>query len=158
MGRLALLAAILCVGPAFAAPASIFGRWVVDGGEAVIRLAPCGEAACGRLVWLREPLNGEGAPKRDVENPDPALRDRPQCGLRLITGLERAGDGSWKGGTIYSTRDGHSYGIKVTPDGPDRLIVRGYLGISLFGQTQTWTRDNGDRGNCAGMTDQNTGN
>lgn len=150
---LASLAAALAVaGAAGGATDPIFGRWVVEDGKAVIELAPCGDEACGRLVWLQSPWDSRGAPKRDENNPDPSLRHRPLCGLRLVTGLERADDGSWQGGEIYSTRDGRSYGIKITPDGDGRLAVRGYLGISLLGKTQSWTRDSIRRANCTMMT------
>lgn len=156
MGRLALLLVILASGPAFAESDAIFGRWVVEGKEAVFELEPCGDAACGRLVWLREPLNEDGTLKLDVKHPDPALRRRPICGIRLLTGLERADDGGWQNGRIYSTRDGRTYGIEVELDGPDKLRVRGYLGIRLLGQTQTWTRDRAGLGNCATMTGSDT--
>ncbi len=150
--RFVLGVALLLAGPAAAASNPIFGRWVVEEGKAVIELAPCGDAACGQLVWLQSPWDANGAPKRDDKNPDPRLRDRPLCGLQLVSGLEPAGDGTWEDGKIYSTRDGRSYGIEVWPDGDDRLAVRGYLGISLLGKTQTWRRDSMRRANCTTMT------
>ncbi len=146
----------LALGLALASPASaatdpVFGRWLVEGGEAVVEIGPCGAEACGRLVWLKDAWDAGGTPKRDANNPDPAKRMRPLCGLPLITGLEPAGDGAWEDGRIYSARDGRTYGVKIAPAGQDRLSVRGYLGISLLGGSQTWTRERGMRGHCTDL-------
>jgi uncharacterized protein (DUF2147 family) len=148
------LAGALALGPV-AAPAAtdpVFGRWLVEDGEAVIEISPCGGQACGRVVWLKAPWDAGGNPKRDIENPQAAQRSRPLCGLRLIEGLSPAGDGSWEGGTIYSARDGRTYGFQIAPEGRDRLHVRGYLGISLLGGSQTWVREDGMRGGCTMIT------
>ena len=142
---------VALAGPASAAADPVFGRWLVENGEAVIEISPCGNEACGRLVWLDAAWDGGGGPKRDVQNPDPSERTRPLCGLRLIEGLSPAGDGSWEDGTIYSARDGRTYGFEIRPAGPDRLRVRGYLGISLLGGSRVWERENGLRGTCTMM-------
>jgi uncharacterized protein (DUF2147 family) len=144
----AIAAALAVAGAAAGATDPIFGRWLVENGEAVIEIAPCGGAACGRVVWLESPWAPDGKPKRDVENPDRSARDRPLCGLPLISGLKPAGDGAWQDGEIYSARDGRTYGFEIRPDGPNRLDVRGYIGISLLGGSQTWVRENGLRGSC----------
>jgi uncharacterized protein (DUF2147 family) len=152
MLRLTLGLALVLAGPAASAAAdTVFGRWLVEGGEAVVEIAPCGARACGRLVWLQSQWAADGSPKRDANNPDPAARMRPLCGLELITGLEPAGDGAWEDGEIYSARDGRTYGVEIAPDGEDRLHVRGYLGISLLGGSQVWTREGGLRGTCTSL-------
>lgn len=149
MWRVAALALFLA-GPA-AADDGVFGRWLVEDGRAVIELEPCGSRACGRLVWMQNPREADGSPKRDVNNPDVSERMRPLCGIRLVTGLEPAGGGAWKGGKIYSARDGRTYGFEVQPDGPGRLAARGFVGISLLGKSQAWVRDDGGRGNCTSL-------
>ena len=146
-----LALALALAGPAAAATDPVFGRWLVEGGEAVVEIAPCGDEACGRLVWLQNAYAADGSPKRDTNNPHASARMRPLCGLPLITGLQRGEDGGWEDGRIYSARDGRTYGVEITPDGPDRLNVRGYLGISLLGGSQTWVREGGRRGNCTAM-------
>lgn len=136
------------VGKAAAANRGVAGHWLVANERAIIRLEPCGPTMCGRLAWLSEPYADDGGPKRDTENPDPSRRGRPLCGLRLVSGLERAGADRWEDGEIYNSRDGSIYGLDVELSGPDTLSVRGYLGVRLFGRTQKWTRVGGDRGGC----------
>ncbi|MEM9370536.1 MAG: DUF2147 domain-containing protein [Pseudomonadota bacterium] len=154
-GRIGLAAGLclsLIVTSTAAEPDPAFGRWVVDSGKAVIELYSCGDQACGRLVWLKNPYDDAGELKRDVLNPDPETRDRPLCGLELVTGLRREANGAWESGSIYSTRDGQTYGLDIKLLSADELSVRGYLGVSLLGKTQTWNRDEDQRPDCSAIT------
>jgi uncharacterized protein (DUF2147 family) len=69
-----------------------------------------------------------------------AEKGAPVLGLTLIKGMQRNGL-SYEHGTIMDPRDGSVYRalMKLSPDG-QKLEVRGYLGISLFGRSQTWNR------------------
>ena len=146
----ALAAAAMLGAPASAAEGDdpAFGRWVVEDGKAVIEIHACGEQACGRIVWLRQPFGPDGRAKRDVENPNPGKRSRPLCRLRLISGLKRTDPGVWEGGEVYSTRDGATYGFEIEGVEDDRMTVRGYLGLPLLGRSRVWRRDGGMRGSC----------
>lgn len=67
-------------------------------------------------------------------------KDQPVLGLRLIQDAKRDGL-SYKGGAILDPRNGSQYSVELTlsPDN-QTLTVRGYLGLTLFGQSQTWKR------------------
>jgi len=69
-----------------------------------------------------------------------AEKGAPVLGLALIKGMRRNGY-SYENGTIMDPRDGSVYRalMRLSRDG-NKLEVRGYLGISLFGRSQTWNR------------------
>jgi len=142
--------ALLCSSALSAAADPAFGHWLTENKRAIVEISPCDAGsplACGRIVWSIAPHHPDGRLKTDAQNPDPALRNRPICGLPLISGLEAAGTGAWRNGTIYNARDGSAYAVQIEAEG-DALAVRGYLGLPLFGQTQTWTREPGPREGC----------
>ena len=65
---------------------------------------------------------------------------KPVIGLQVIRGLKPDGH-SWDGGTILDPETGTTYrcSMRLTDDGR-KLVVRGYVGISLLGRSQTWIR------------------
>lgn len=67
-------------------------------------------------------------------------KGKPVLGLALIKGMRRNGN-AYEDGTIMDPRDGAVYRalMQLSPDG-QKLEVRGYLGISLFGRSQIWNR------------------
>ena len=67
-------------------------------------------------------------------------RGKPLLGLVFIDGMRRSGS-KYDGGTILDPETGTSYSanMKLSPDG-NTLTVHGYVGIPLFGQSQTWKR------------------
>jgi uncharacterized protein (DUF2147 family) len=137
---LALAAYGLMGSGAQGAPPSPTGMWVTESGRAAVDIEACDDKLCGAIAWMKEPLNEQGKPKTDIHNSDESQHARPLCGLKLLWGFSPEGDGSWSGGQIYdpATGDTYSSNFHVQPDGS--LRVRGYLGISLFGKSQVWTR------------------
>jgi uncharacterized protein (DUF2147 family) len=78
-------------------------------------------------------------PKKDVNNKDPKLRDRWLVGIVLMWHLHYD-DGEYVDGYVYNPEDGGTYRMKAEVLSPESLKIRGYLGISLFGQSKTWSR------------------
>jgi uncharacterized protein (DUF2147 family) len=145
VGRSVAAAASILVGLAlgFAAPASAaspVGTWYAEGGAAQVAIEPCGAELCGRVVWLRAPFDEDGCDLRDRRNPDPALRGRKVEGLEVLRGLVPQADGTWAHGRIYDPASGKTYTCNLALDGNDRVRLRGYVGIPLFGRTATWIR------------------
>ena len=66
-------------------------------------------------------------------------KNKPVLGLVIIKGLKKKGD-FYEGGKVTDPKNGKSYHCKMSLEGKDKLIVRGYIGISLFGRSQTWFR------------------
>lgn len=86
----------------------------------------------GVLTWSADP-------KKDVNNKDPKLRDRPLVGIVLVWHL-RYDDGEYVDGYVYNPEDGGTYRLKAEVLSPESLKIRGYLGIALLGQSKVWTR------------------
>ncbi len=72
-----------------------------------------------------------------------ALKDQPLIGLPIVQGLQQQDDGSWSGGTITDPKTGKVYKCTMTPSADGKTLkVRGYIGVSLLGRTQTWQKAN----------------
>jgi uncharacterized protein (DUF2147 family) len=121
--------------------ASPKGTWLVGTGDAKVEIYDKGEELEGKIVWIKEPLDESGKPKVDKNNPDEKLRTTPLLGLVLLKGFTRGkGDKTWSGGTIYDAKSGKTYKAWFQPVEDKKLELRGYVGIPLFGRTDTWTR------------------
>jgi uncharacterized protein (DUF2147 family) len=68
-----------------------------------------------------------------------ADKDKPILGLVIIKGLSKDGN-EYSSGKIVDPKSGTIYKCKMALNGTDKLDVRGYVGVSLFGRTQTWIR------------------
>jgi uncharacterized protein (DUF2147 family) len=67
-------------------------------------------------------------------------KDQPMRGLTIISDMKPDG-GDWDGGQILDPENGKLYKCKMhLEDGGEKLVVRGYIGISLIGRSQTWIR------------------
>jgi uncharacterized protein (DUF2147 family) len=68
-------------------------------------------------------------------------KDKPVLGMQVIRGLKPDGD-HWDGGEIVDPKTGKVYRAKLhLEDGGQKLVVRGFIGIALFGRSQTWLRN-----------------
>lgn len=67
-------------------------------------------------------------------------KDKPIIGMTILWGLTKDGDG-WAGGEILDPKNGKIYRAKMSlaEDGMS-LNVRGFIGVSFIGRTQTWLR------------------
>jgi uncharacterized protein (DUF2147 family) len=136
---LALAGLMLVVATGFAGEfPSVDGTWLSGDGDGWIEVRIVGDGLSGIITG--SPNASAERPDTDEENPDPALRDRPLVGLEIFSGFAYAGDGRWKGGTIYDPNSGKTYRCIVTLVDADTLEVRGYVGIPLLGRTETWKR------------------
>jgi uncharacterized protein (DUF2147 family) len=143
----ALLLTLALALPAHAArPADPTGLWWAEGGSAQVEIYACESALCGRIAWLRHPFDEHGCPQTDSENPDPLLRERDMVGVQLFSDLRTDPDEPdvWRNGTVYDPTSGRTYSAEARLDSPDRLRLRGYLGIRLLGRTTTWFRVNAE--------------
>ncbi|MFV0304087.1 MAG: DUF2147 domain-containing protein [Moheibacter sp.] len=66
-------------------------------------------------------------------------KDKPIKGMVILWGLEKDGD-AWDDGRIMDPNSGKEYKCSMKLKNKNTLEVRGYLGVSLLGRTQTWVR------------------
>jgi uncharacterized protein (DUF2147 family) len=127
--------------PAPAAEAdAVIGTWVLPDGGGQVQIYKSGTKYFGKVAWLRKLNHPDGRPKVDEKNPDPKLRTRPILGLVILKNFEYDSDNEWDNGTIYDPLSGTEYSGTLTLDDNNTLTVRGYIGFSIFGQSQTWKR------------------
>lgn len=120
-------------------PETIVGTWLTGSGKAKVKIEKKNNKYYGRIVWLKTPTYEDGSPKVDKNNPDASKRVNPVLGLNLLKDFVfDEGDKEWNNGTIYDPENGKTYSCNITLAGDKKIHVRGYVGISLIGRTDTW--------------------
>jgi len=122
-------------------PDAIVGVWKTGSGNAHVKIYKNGDKYQGKIVWLKDPIDPEtGKPKLDTKHPDNATRARQILGIINIWGFKYVESNKWDGGNIYDPKNGNTYSSNIKMENSNTLKVRGYVGISLIGRTDTWTR------------------
>jgi uncharacterized protein (DUF2147 family) len=68
-------------------------------------------------------------------------KGQPVTGMVVVRRMKKDGE-EYTGGDILDPKNGSVYRCKMRLiDQGRKLSVRGYLGLSLFGRSQTWVRD-----------------
>jgi uncharacterized protein (DUF2147 family) len=121
----------------------IVGIWKNGEGTGMVQIykTKSGHYA-GKIVWLKEPIDPDtGNPKLDKRNPDADKQNLPTLGLINLKGFSfNADEKIWENGTIYDPKNGQEYKCKITMDNKNTINVRGFIGISIIGRTDVWTR------------------
>jgi uncharacterized protein (DUF2147 family) len=117
---------------------AILGAWINEEKEGRIEIYKSGNQYAGRIVWLKEPNEPDGTPKKDKKNSSESLRKRNILNLVILSGFKYE-DGRWTGGEIYDPKSGKTYSCNMKLKA-NKLEIRGYIGLSVFGRTTTWTR------------------
>jgi len=118
----------------------ILGVWLTGGKEpAKVQITKIGERFYGKIIWLKNPTEN-GKPRIDGNNPNKEKSNNPIIGLVILKDFKFNGDDEWKGGDIYDPENGKTYSSYMYLKDKNTLKVRGYVGVSLIGRTETWTR------------------
>lgn len=144
MKPLFLLLMVLCSLSALSQKGdAVIGKWKNGEGTGIVEIyrTTSGHYA-GKIIWLKEPIDPEtGKPKLDKRNPDESKRAVPTLGLINMHGFTyNEEDKVWEDGHIYDPKNGKEYSCKMELQDNNTLKVRGYIGVSLIGRTDTWTR------------------
>lgn len=126
----------LALAAATSAP-DVSGLWRTPGdGGSLVRLAPCGDALCGRIVSSRRIKADPG--QRDVRNRNAAQRDRALKDLTFMR-VKAVGVGRWGDGWVYNPEDGGTYKGVMTLREDGALELTGCI-VRPLCKTQVWRR------------------
>jgi uncharacterized protein (DUF2147 family) len=121
--------------------ADIVGEWYTADKNAVVSIFIEGKTISGKTTWMKEPLESNGKPKLDKENPDENLRTRKRLGLKIMHGFVYKGNNIWEDGRIYKPTNGKTYGGEAELVDKNTLELEGYLiSLPFIGKKSTWTR------------------
>lgn len=140
IGAAAVLAALL-TGPVLAGPATPVGLWRTfddnTGRErGLVRIWQQNGMLFGSVEGTVDPAEGN----RTCEKCRDDRHGKPILGLNIIRGLKQEGD-RWTGGEILDPQNGQTYRCWIRlEDAGRKLVLRGYVGISLLGRSQVWLR------------------
>ncbi|MXN90970.1 DUF2147 domain-containing protein [Flavobacterium sp. Sd200] len=136
-----LLLLLFTVGKTFAQTGenAIIGIWESDKKDVRMEIYKENGKYYGKYLWGAQIVEKDGVTsKKDSKNPEPKLRTRNLIGIVSLTGLTWD-DGEYVDGKIYNAPSGEYYKCKAwMKDG--KMNLRGYMGISLLGQTATFHR------------------
>ncbi|WP_028007206.1 DUF2147 domain-containing protein [Solimonas flava] len=135
---LTLAAAAVCA----AEPASPVGVWKTiddETGQAksLVEIREQNGQLHGRIVKLFNPSK----PNPGCDRCEGDKHGAPITGLEILWGLKKKGD-EWTGGKVLDPQNGKVYDAKLAlAEQGRKLNLRGFIGFSLLGRSQTWLRE-----------------
>jgi uncharacterized protein (DUF2147 family) len=130
----------VAVAGVFTAQAQVTGKWKTIDDEtkeakSIVEVYEKDGKLYGKIIEILNPAK-KNAKCQNCKGDD---KDKPILGLTIIKGLKKDGD-EYTDGDILDPQKGKLYSCTIKLDGADKLSVRGYIGISLIGRSQTWYR------------------
>ena len=119
---------------------AILGDWYNQEKDAIIKIYREDGKYHGKITWMLNPLDENGNPKTDPLNPDESLQSRSRMGMVIMYNFEYDGENEWDSGNIYDPKSGNEYSGTMTLTSENRLDLRGYVGLPIFGRTNNWSR------------------
>jgi uncharacterized protein (DUF2147 family) len=117
-------------------PGDVTGVWFDHTGQGAVEILPCGSKVCGRVVWLKDPKHKSKSGKLI-------------CGTQILGDLEKRPNAVWEAGWIYNPEDEERFSAELKLQNESTLLVTGFLGIKMLGETFTWKRAPGTLERCA---------
>jgi uncharacterized protein (DUF2147 family) len=111
------------------------GRWLSPSKKGIVETYIQNNKLYGKLVWVK-------TERKDIYNADKSLRDREVKGMVMLNDFKWEAP-QWIEGKIYDAEGGSTYSCKMwLSEDKQTLNVRGYIGISIIGRTEKFTRYN----------------
>ena len=134
---LVIVAGLFMMSPANSAatdPSIAKGRWLTESGNLEIDVSPCGDKLCGIVSRVLS--------NRSMSRPDQEMQPadgKSALKMQILSDFVVADGGSWVG-KIYNRENGKTYDCVMKGLSPDKLEIRAYKFLPIFGKTQIWTR------------------
>lgn len=107
--------------------------------KSLVRIQESGGEFQGKIEKLFRDVDQDQNPKCD--KCEGSNKDQPLIGLTILFNIKKDGD-EYNGGKILDPANGKLYSSKLKLiDSNKKLEVRGYVGMPMFGRTQTWLRE-----------------
>ena len=135
-----LILLTLVFSTAFAQKQTVIGKWKSIDDETgkelgIIHIYEEGGKIFGKVLDIINPKDRD----KLCNNCLGEDKDQPILGLIILKGLSKDGH-EYSGGKILDPKHGKYYKCYINLENENKLKVRGYIGISLFGRTQYWHR------------------
>ena len=125
---------------------AVLGDWMVNTGDAVVRIYEESGVYSGKVVWAgREspdwwlaeaPLTIPWHDRKAARQ----LKHAASLGVEIMTGLQFDGDDKWVDGRVFNVLNGKIYGCQLSLEGQDVLKLKGYIGVPFLGASVEWHR------------------
>jgi len=106
--------------------------------KSLVRITETGGVMTGKVEKIADPAKANANCDKCTDE----RKDKPVLGMTILRGVKPSSDaGTWEGGDILDPNNGKIYKVRLKPiDGGKQMEVRGFIGVSLLGRTQTWVR------------------
>ena len=113
---------------------NIVGKYMVPSKDGAIQISESNGKYYGKIILNKD------ASKLDLNNPDAEKQKRKVLGLNILNNFTFDSDDTWESGTIYDPKNGKTYSCKITQNQNGDLNIRGFIGFSLLGRSELFTK------------------
>jgi uncharacterized protein (DUF2147 family) len=114
-------------------PDDILGVWLDQDKASKIEIYKSSGRYFGKIVWAKD---GSFNPANYTDS------TKAQADMIIVRNFKFNGDDEWEDGKIYDPESKKLYSGKLKLDGKNKLEMRGWIGVSLLGESYYWTRVN----------------
>lgn len=116
----------------------LVGTWLSSDGNGHIHIYEASGKYFAKSTSATDPESDKT--KMDTNNADEKRKNTLLVDVFILKDFEYDEDGEWEDGTIYDPADGKTYKCVIEMSDINTIEVTGYVGITLFGRTEDWTR------------------
>lgn len=116
---------------------ALLGNWINEEKNVHIQIYKKNNSYHGKIIWLQQALNNDGKVIRDLNNPNPELRERSIIGIDIISDLKFKGD-KWVDGKLYTPKKGKTVDCEV--ELVSNRVFQLNVSYGFFKTSKKWTR------------------